>query len=133
MMVSTDPLADMLTRIRNAAMVNKESISMPHSKLKEAVARILNAHNYVGDVSVGADEGFGKQLVIVLSKTGAHSVITEINRLSKPGRRLYTSADAIPSYKNGRGIVIVSTSKGVMTGQEAKKQRLGGELICQVY
>lgn len=131
-MVSTDPLADMLTRIRNAAAVNKDAVSMPHSKLKESVARILSAHNFVGDVSV-SDEGINKQLVISVARSNGRQAITEVSRISKPGRRMYTSADAIPTYKGGRGIVIISTSKGVMTGDDAKKQRLGGELICQIY
>ncbi len=131
-MVSTDPLADMLTRIRNAASVNKESVSLPHSKLKESVARILSEHSFIGSVEV-TDGSTGKQLVIAISKDGRQSVINEVTRLSKPGRRLYTSADAIPTFKGGRGIVIISTSKGIMTGKEAKAQRLGGELICQIY
>ena len=132
MMVSTDPLADMLTRIRNGAAVNKDSVSMPHSKLKESVARILSAHNFVGEVSV-SDEGINKQLVVTLSRISGRPVITEVSRMSKPGRRMYSNADSIPTYKGGRGLVIISTSKGVMTGQDAKKQRLGGELICQIY
>lgn len=132
MMVSTDPLADMLTRIRNAAAVNKDAVSMPHSNLKEAVAKILSSNNFVGAVSVN-DEGLVKQLVIDLARSNGRQVITEVTRMSKPGRRLYSNADSIPTYKGGRGIVIISTSKGIMTGQEAKKQRLGGELICQIY
>ena len=131
-MVSTDPISDMLTRIRNASAVQKESVSMPHSKLKEAVAKLLSANNFVGSVSV--DEGVtGKQLVITIANSKGQAAITEVARLSKPGRRLYANADAIPSVKGGRGIVIVSTSKGIMTGAEAKKQRLGGELMCQVF
>ncbi len=132
MMVSTDPIADMLTRIRNAAAVNKDAVSMPHSKLKEAVAKILSSNNFVGAVSVN-DEGIVKQLVIDLARSNGRQSITEVTRMSKPGRRLYSNADSIPTYKGGRGIVIISTSKGIMTGQEAKKQRLGGELICQIY
>ena len=130
-MVSTDPIADMLTRIRNAADVRKEQVSMPHSKVKEAVARILEAHNFVGKVSV-EDATVGKQLTIAVNN-GSSAFITEISRLSKPGRRMYVGADAIPTVKGGRGIVVISTSKGIMTGADAKKQRLGGELICQVY
>lgn len=132
MMVSTDPLADMLTRIRNAASVNKDAVSMPHSKMKESVARILSAHNFVGEVSV-SEEGINKQLVINLARVSGRPVITEVSRISKPGRRMYTNADSIPTYKGGRGLVIISTSKGVMTGQDAKQQRLGGELICKIY
>ena len=130
-MVSTDPIADMLTRIRNAADVRKESVSLPHSNVKEAIARILSSHKFVGKVDVSTDGG-RKELVIALNTSGP-AYITEIARLSKPGRRLYTTADAIPTVKGGRGIVVVSTSKGIMTGADAKKQRLGGELICQVY
>lgn len=130
-MVSTDPISDMLTRVRNGAQVNKESVSMPHSKVKEAVAKILSDHHFVGKVSV--NEGVsGKQLVIDLNTSGK-TYITEVARLSKPGRRMYVGADAIPTVKGGRGIVVISTSKGIMTGADAKKQRLGGELICQVY
>ena len=105
---------------------------MPHSKLKEAVARLLSANNFVGNVDVTAGT-IGKQLVIAVANTKGQLAITEIARLSKPGRRLYANADAIPSVKGGRGIVIISTSSGVMTGADAKKQRLGGELLCQVF
>lgn len=131
-MVSTDPLADMLTRIRNAAAVNKDEVSMPHSKLKESVARILSLHNFVGEVTIG-DEGINKQLIVKVARSNGRPAITEVSRLSKPGRRMYTNADKIPTYKGGRGLVIISTSKGIMTGQDAKQQRLGGELICQIY
>ncbi len=131
-MVSTDPLSDMLTRIRNASAVQKESVTMPHSKLKEAVARLLSDNNFVGTVSV-ADGVIGKQLVIGVNNKQGATAITEIARLSKPGRRLYANADAIPSVKGGRGIVIISTSQGIMTGKQARQQRLGGELLCQVY
>ncbi len=131
MMVSTDPISDMLTRVRNGASVRKESVAMPHSKVKEAVARILSTHRFVGAVKV-VDGVIGKQLVIDLNTTG-NTYITEVTRLSKPGRRLYASADAIPTVKGGRGIVVISTSKGIMSGTDAKKQRLGGELICKVY
>lgn len=131
-LVSTDPIADMLSRIRNALAVNKTEISLPHSKTKEAVARLLKTERYIEDVKV-LDATIGKTLNLVLHGSDANSHITEIVRLSKPGRRLYTSADKIPSVKQGRGIVIVSTSKGMMTGYAARKQRVGGELICKVY
>ena len=130
--ITTDPIADMFTRIRNALAVNKQEISLPHSKTKEAVARLLQSSSYVNDVSV-ADATIGKVLKIKLHNDDANARITEIVRLSKPGRRLYSSADKIPTVKQGRGILIVSTSKGIMTGSQARKQRLGGELICKVY
>jgi small subunit ribosomal protein S8 len=132
MMVSTDPVADMLTRIRNAAAVNKDAVSMPHSKLKEAIARILSVNNFVGNISVDG-EGISKELVIGITRSNGRQAITEVSRISKPGRRMYTNADKIPTYKGGRGLVIISTSKGIMTGADAKAQRLGGELICQIY
>ena len=128
MMVSTDPIADMLTRVRNAALVNKDSVSLPHSNVKEAIAKILSVHKFIGVVEV-SQGNTGKQLVLGIIPTQ----VTEIKRLSKPGRRMYTTADAIPTVKGGRGVVVISTSKGIMTGNDAKKQRLGGELICHVY
>jgi small subunit ribosomal protein S8 len=130
-MVSTDPISDMFTRIRNAIAVNKQEVSMPHSKIKEAVARILADNGFLANVSVSGD-GF-KTLHITINSEDANAAITEIARLSKPGRRSYVGADKIPTVKRGRGIVIVSTSSGVMTGKEAKAKRLGGELIGQVY
>ena len=130
--VSTDPIADMLSRIRNALAVGKTQIVLPHSKVKESVARILQANGYVLGVSV-ADLTVGKSLTIELRTDDATSPITEISRMSTPGRRMYASADKMPKVKQGRGIVVVSTSKGMMTGGEAYKQHLGGELICKVY
>jgi small subunit ribosomal protein S8 len=130
-MVSTDPISDMFTRIRNAIAVNKHEVVMPHSKIKEAVAKILASNGFLEDVSVSGN-GI-KTLNIKINSENANATITEIARLSKPGRRMYTSADKIPTVKRGRGIVIVSTSAGVMTGKEAKTKRLGGELIGQVY
>jgi small subunit ribosomal protein S8 len=130
-MVSTDPIADMFTRIRNAIAVNKHEVSMPHSKIKEAVAKILADNGFLTGVSVNGD-GL-KTLNITINAEDANAAITEIDRLSKPGRRLYVNADKIPTVKRGRGIVIISTSSGVMTGKEARAKRLGGELIGQVY
>ncbi len=131
-MVSTDPISDMLTRIRNAIAVNKSSTSMPYSKIKHGVADLLKANHYIDLVSVEG-EGIAKKLVIKMNSENANARITEIQRLSKPGRRWYVNVDTIPTVKQGRGIVIVSTSKGLMTGNEAKKSRIGGELICKVY
>lgn len=131
-LVSTDPIADMLTRIRNAAAVNKYEVSMPHSNIKQKVAEVLVANNFVDKVEVKDVDGF-KSLKIVINQQFTNARITEITRLSKPGRRSYTSAAEMPHVMRGRGIVIVSTSKGIMTGDEAKKQGLGGELICKVY
>ncbi len=129
---STDPIADLLTRIRNATMVGKTEVRVPTSKLKRVVAEQLKANNYLADVKEEAGKPRGT-LVITINKPGENSVINELTRLSKPGRRVYVKAADIPKVKSGRGLVLVSTSKGVITGQEAVKQRLGGELLLKVY
>ena len=129
---TTDPVSDMLTRIRNAIAVRKNEINLPHSNVKEAVARILKESNFIDDVKV-SDAAIGKTLTVVINNQDSNARITEIVRLSKPGRRTYAGADKIPTVKRGRGMVIVSTSKGIMTGNDAKKQGVGGELICEVY
>lgn len=130
--VSTDPIADMLTRIRNAINVRKSEVSMPHSNVKEAVATLLKKNGFVTDVKV-VDATIGKTLKVIINGEEENARITEIQRLSKPGRRYYAGATDIPVVMRGRGIVIVSTSKGLMTGRDAKKQGIGGELICKVY
>lgn len=130
--VSTDPIADMLSRIRNAIAVNKHEVTMPHSKAKESVATLLEKTSFIDKVDV-EDASVGKSLKVTINQPGSNAKITEIVRLSKPGRRLYVGADAIPTVKRGRGIVIISTSQGVMVGADAKKQGVGGELICKVY
>ncbi|EDK72883.1 ribosomal protein S8 [candidate division TM7 genomosp. GTL1] len=129
---STDPVADLLTRIRNAVLVGKNEVRVPASKLKETIARELKNAGYLADVSVEDGKPRGT-LVVTISKDGENSVITEIERVSKPGRRVYAGVNEIPRVKSGRGIVLVSTSKGIMTGNEAIKERLGGELLCKVY
>ncbi len=129
---TTDPIADMLSRIRNAIAVRKHEVTLPHSKVKESVAQLLKANRFVQNVSVSG-EGIEKAMTITISSEDSNAKITEIVRLSKPGRRHYAGSGSIPTVKRGRGIVIVSTSKGMMTGDEAKKQGVGGELICKVY
>ncbi len=130
--VTTDPIADMLTRIRNAIAVSKHEVTMPHSKAKESIARLLQQHGYLDAVSV-EDLSIGKSLHISINSTSSNARINEITRLSKPGRRHYVRANAIPTVMQGRGIVIVSTSRGMMVGDDARKQGVGGELICKVY
>ena len=129
---STDPIADLLTRIRNAAMVGKNEVRVPSSKLKKVVAEQLVKNKYLTSVKVEAGKP-RDTLVITINKPGENSSINEISRLSKPGRRVYVSANDIPRVKSGRGLVLISTSKGVITGTEATKQRLGGELLLKVY
>ena len=131
-MVSTDPIADMLTRIRNALAVRQDEVRMPHSKIKQSVADILVENKYIAGTSVEG-EGVEKSLVIQIVGASSQSPITEIKRVSKPGRRVYAKVKDIPTIKQGRGLVIVSTSKGVMTGTQAREQKLGGEVLCQVY
>lgn len=131
-MVTTDPIADMLSRIRNAILVNKTSVALPHSKLKEHVANELKKANFIDGVTTDGD-GIAKKLVIDINESGENARITEIVKMSKPGRRMYAKAGDIPTVKNGRGVVILSTSQGVMNGFEAKAQNVGGELICKVY
>jgi small subunit ribosomal protein S8 len=132
MITSTDPIADMLSRIRNAILVRKNEVRMPHSNVKESVAKLLKDNRFVKAVSVEKAE-VGKTLVVTINDEAENARITEINRISTPGRRHYVKSAEIPAVKHGRGIVIVSTSKGMMTGNDAKKQGVGGELICKVY
>ena len=129
---STDPIADLLTRIRNAAMVGKHEIRVPSSKLKVTVAQQLKKAKYLSDVKIEAGKP-RDTLVVTINKPGENATFTELTRMSKPGRRMYVGADEIPRIKSGRGLVLVSTSKGVITGHEAYKQRLGGELLLKVY
>ena len=129
---STDPIADLLTRIRNAALVGKTEVRVPTSKLKKIVAEQLVKNHYLADVKLEDGKPRGT-LVITINNNGENAAFTELARVSKPGRRVYVSSDDIPKVKQGRGIVLVSTSKGVMTGAEAAKAKLGGEVLLKVY
>jgi small subunit ribosomal protein S8 len=129
---TTDPIADMLTRLRNAIGANKAEISLPHSSIKESVAKLLVQTNFIDNVSV-SKAPIGKVISIKIRGTDTNPRITEIVRLSKPGRRHYVGADNIPVVKRGRGVVILSTSQGLMTGDKARAAHVGGELICKVY
>jgi small subunit ribosomal protein S8 len=132
--ISTDPIADMLTRLRNAIAVQKNVVVLPHSIMKEQVAKVLKQINLIdGFETLKVKDSISKDLKITINQPETNARITEIQRMSKPGRRLYARADKIPSVKNGRGFVVVSTSQGLMTGNEAKKKGIGGELICKVY
>ena len=126
----TDPIADMLTRIRNATLARKTELTMPYSKIKESIGRILKDNDFVQDVVVD-ETGKFKQLTIVLAED--RETITSLIRVSKPGRRAYVGVKEIPLVVGGRGIVILSTSGGIMSGREARKAGLGGELICKVW
>lgn len=126
-----DPLADMLTRIRNAQQVGKVNVTMPSSKLKINVARVLQEEGYVASFSVSEDAQ--PQLTVELKYFEGKPVIAELDRVSRPGLRNYSGKDALPSVRGGLGIAIVSTSKGVMTDRAARAQGVGGEVLCTVF
>jgi len=128
----TDPIADMLTRIRNAQMAEKVSVRMPASKLRTAIAKVLKSEGYIEDFA--AHEAEGKPMMeIRLKYFAGRPVIERIDRVSRPGLRIYRAKDEFPSVTGGLGVVIVSTSKGVMTDRAARKAGLGGEVLCIVY
>lgn len=129
---TTDPIADLLTRIRNASMVGKTEVRVPTSKIKKVVAEQLKKNGYLHEVTEEAGKPRGT-LVITINEAGSNATFTELTRVSKPGRRVYVGAADIPKVKQGRGIVLISTSKGVITGKEAVQQKLGGELLLKVY
>ncbi len=129
---STDQIADLITRIRNAIMVGKNEILVPTSKLKAQVVEVLKKNGYVADYEVVEGKPRG-MLKVIINEPGMIAKINEISKVSKPGRRVYSAADELPVVKSGRGMVIVSTSKGLMNGREAKKQRLGGEILVKVW
>lgn len=126
-----DPIADMLTRIRNAQMVNKPSVSMPSSKLKIAIAKVLKDEGYIEDFAVKPNDG-KPQLEIGLKYYAGRPVIESIDRISRPGLRIYRASDSIPKVMNGLGVAIVSTSQGVMTDRKARAAGIGGEVLCVV-
>ena len=129
---STDQVADLVTRISNAISVGKNEVFVPTSKLKVGVVEVLAKNGYVANFVVidGKPRGLIK---VVINEPGANATINEITKVSKPGRRVYSAADDLPTIKSGRGMLVVSTSKGLMTGREAKKNRLGGEILVKVW
>ncbi len=129
---STDQIADLLTRIRNNLMVGKNEVYLPTSKLKVAVVEALKKAGYLANFEV-IDHSPRNVLHVTIAEEGKVAAIHEIEKVSKPGRRVYVTADEIPKVKSGRGLVLVSTNKGIMTGREAVKNRLGGELLVKVW
>jgi len=127
----TDPISDMLTRIRNASAVRKPDIRLPHSKVKFAIAKILQKEGYVNGVEI-TGESPKQTLVVELKYNGKNPVIHMIKRVSTPGRRVYTKADELPRVLSGFGMAIISTPNGLMTNNEARSRRLGGEVICEI-
>jgi small subunit ribosomal protein S8 len=129
----SDPISDMLTRLRNANQAMHKSVSMPSSKQKEAIAKLLAAEGYVDGYTVD-QEGPGKTLTIAMKYTPDRKhVVQGIKRLSKPGRRLYRGSGDLPRSQGGLGTIVVSTSQGLLTDSEARRRKLGGELICEVW
>jgi len=130
-MSMSDPIADMLTRIRNAQLVEKAVVSMPASKLKVAIAQVLKDEGYIDGFRIKAEDG-KNQLEIGLKYYAGRPVIERIERVSRPGLRIYKGRDAIPQVMNGLGVAIVTTPKGVMTDRKARQTGVGGEVLCYV-
>jgi small subunit ribosomal protein S8 len=131
----TDPIADMLTRLRNANIAFHDDVLMPSSKLKEALARILEREGYIAGFEVQDDSSRpGRQLKVVLKYTPDRKrTISGLRRVSKPGLRVYSKSDMVPRVLGGMGIAILSTNQGLMTDREARQRRVGGEVLCQVW
>jgi small subunit ribosomal protein S8 len=127
----TDPISDMLTRIRNASRASLPTVEMPHSKMKESIARLLQKEGYVTDVTVEGEKI--KRLKLALKYTGRRAVIEGLRRISRPGLRNYVGSTGIPRVRGGLGVAVISTSEGVMSGNDARKKNLGGEVVCYVW
>jgi small subunit ribosomal protein S8 len=129
----TDPISDFLTHLRNASKAGLAQCVSPHSKLKESLANILKAEGFIREVASGADERGHKTVIVTMKYVDSAPVITGLKRTSTPGRRLYSGYADIPRVLNGLGLSIISTSKGLMKDQDARRQKLGGELVCTVW
>jgi len=129
----TDPISDMITRIRNAQLRALNTVAIPNSKLRTRILDVLKEEGYISNYKTISNEKNSKFLLVDLKYNNGIPVIREISRVSKPGRRIYTKADSIPKIQNGLGIAIVSTSKGIMTDNDARSKKIGGEIICRVF
>ena len=129
----SDPIGDMITRINNAQLRNHKKIELPSSNFKIKIANVLKNEGFIIDYKVQKNESNKSDLEINLKYNSGSPVISTIERISKPGRRIYSSAASLPKINNGLGIAIISTPKGVMTDIDARKQKLGGEIICKVF
>ncbi|MDQ0190418.1 30S ribosomal protein S8 [Alicyclobacillus cycloheptanicus] len=132
-MVMTDPIADMLTRIRNANLVGHEKVEIPGSNIKRSIAEILKREGYIRDAEFIADDKQGVIRVFMKYGKNQERVITGLKRISKPGLRVYASHDNLPRVLGGLGTAIISTSKGIMTDKEARKEKIGGEVLCYIW
>ena len=128
----SDPIGDMIARIKNASLRNYKKVQMPSSKFKIKIADVLKNEGYIINYNVESEGGKDK-LLIDLKYNSGNPVINSIQRISKPGRRIFSSAESLPKVSNGLGIAIISTPKGVMTDQDARKNQVGGEIICKVF
>ncbi len=128
----SDPIGDMIARIKNASLRNYKKVEIPSSKFKTKIADVLKSEGYIIDYKVITDDGKGN-ILIDLKYNSGNPVINSIQRVSKPGRRIFSSAESLPKVSNGLGIAIISTPKGVMTDQDARKNQVGGEIICKVF
>ena len=129
----TDPIADMLTRIRNAIMVNKDTVEVPSSNMKKAIADIMLAEGYISEVKQVEDGHEGKLLITLKYVGKGRSVINGLKRVSKPGLRAYAGVENMPKVLNGLGIAVLSTNKGIMTDRQAKAANVGGEVLCYIW
>ena len=129
----TDPIADMITRIRNAQLRTLDSVSIPSSKFRARILDVLKEEGYISDYKFLSDAKNKGSLIVNLKYHNGLPVIKEIRRISKPGRRIYTKADSIPKIQSGLGIAIVSTSMGIMSDNDARSKNIGGEIICKVF
>ena len=129
----TDPIADMITRIRNAQLRTLNNVSIPSSKFRARILAVLKEEGYISDYKFLSDAKNKGSLIINLKYNNGLPVIKEIRRISKPGRRIYTKADSIPKIQSGLGIAIVSTSMGIMSDNDARSKNIGGEIICKVF
>ena len=129
----TDPIADMITRIRNAQLRTLNKVSIPNSKFRARILDVLKEEGYISDYKFLSDTKNKGSLIINLKYNNGLPVIKEIRRISKPGRRIYTKADSIPKIQSGLGIAIVSTSMGIMSDNDARSKNIGGEIICKVF
>jgi small subunit ribosomal protein S8 len=129
----TDPISDMLSRIRNAGSALQPAVEIPHSKVKESIANVLKKEGYVSDVEVKSQDKARKNLKLAIKYQGKKTVLEGLRRISTPGRRVYVGSTEIPRVRGGLGVAIVSTPEGVMSGNEARKKNLGGELLCFVW
>jgi len=129
----TDPIADLLTRLRNASRAKLDEAAMPHSKLKASLAGILKREGFIADVTEGADARGHKTLIVKMKYVGGTPALTGLKRVSTPGRRLYYGYIDIPRVLNGLGISILSTSQGLMKDQDCRRKKAGGELLCNIW